>query len=275
MKAWLRSVPATLLVAGFFLVLTGCAAKGPVMPALGGDEEQRVRQEAAALLLPAEACGKCLDVEAQVVVQSLWQSGTLNGYLLARAPGAFKFVGLSPLGQPLLVLATDGTSFRFVSVAAATVYEGTTAGAAFRRHAPVGMNPQDAVFWLVGRLPRDSRIGAVEPDEAGGYWLTLANGAEGSHRVLFDPAQGVARRAVLLDPAGQPRFEVRYDDYQPVAAMGGGEGCRLPGTVTINSSQQRGAEMTVRFSNWLLGVACSDTDFTVPVPPGFVQERVE
>ncbi|MEW6594847.1 MAG: DUF4292 domain-containing protein [Thermodesulfobacteriota bacterium] len=235
-----------------------------------------MRQEAASLLVPVDGCGQCLDVEARVVVHSLWQSGTVEGYLLARAPGALKFVGLSPVGQPLLVLATDGSSFRFLSVAAATAYEGATTAAAFRKYAPAGLDPHATFFWLIGRLPRDSRIIGVSRDEAGnGYWLALANGAEGDHRVLFDPAGGAITRAVLLDQDGQPLLEVTYEAYRQVEALGGAAGCRLPGRVTVSGPKQKGAALAVHFSNWLLGTTCSDADFVVPVPPGFATEKVE
>lgn len=275
-RFWSRLL-AALLVGGFFIALSGCAARQLDLPVLAAEEERQVREAAAGLLVPADACGNCLDVEVRVVVQSLWQSGTVEGYLLARAPGAFKFVGLSPLGQPLLMLATNGTEFRFVSVAEATVYEGDTSAAAFRKHAPAGLDPRKTFFWLLGRLPRDSRILNVTRAENGvGYWLTLSAAQDGMrHRVFFDPAQGVISRAVLLDPQGRPLLDVRYAAYQPVAALGGRAGCRLPGLVTINSSQQNGAELTVHFSSWLLGTTCTDADFDVPVPPGFATERVE
>jgi hypothetical protein len=277
MSLFSRGFATAMMLAGLCYVLSGCAAQRAPLAVLAAGEERQVREAAAALLMPADGCGNCLDVEVRVVVQSLWQSGTLEGYLLARAPGALKFVGLSPLGQPLLMLATNGTDFRFVSVAAATVYDGTTAAAAFRKHAPAGLDPQSAFYWLIGRISRDSRIVGVERAEnEAGYWLTLAGTQPGvRHRVLFDPAQRVVSRAVLLDEKEQPLLDVRYGAYEPVAALGGQAGCRLPGTVVINSRQQNGAELSVRFSNWLLGTTCNDADFVVPVPPGFVTERVE
>lgn len=270
-----RRFAAALLLGATLLLLAGCATQRPMTRTLPADEERRVREQAAALLMPADACGNCLDVEARVVVQSFWQSGTVEGYLLARAPGALKFVGLSPLGQPLLVLATDGSWFRFISVAEATVYEGSTVAAAFRKHAPAGLDPRASFFWLIGRLPQEARIIDVRRDEAGGgYWLELANGS-GRHRVLFDPAQRVVSQAMLLDQDEQPLLVVQYEAYQPVTALGGEAGCLLPGTVTIKNNQPNGAALTVRFSNWLLGTTCNDADFVVTVPPGFATERVE
>ena len=275
MRCFFYRLSAALLVGGFFVALAGCAATRPAVQPLAADEERRVREQAASLLVPVNACGGCLDVEARVVVQSLWQSGTVEGYLLARAPGALKFVGLSPIGQPLLLLTTDGVWFRFISVAEAVAYEGATTAAAFRKYAPSSLDPQASFYWLIGRLPHDSRIIGVSRDEAGGYWLTLANGAAGRHRVLFDPARGVITRAVLLGPDEEPLLEVRYEAHQEVTALGGVAGCRLPGRVIISGRQHNGAALTAHFSNWLLGTTCNDADFAVTVPPGFATERVE
>jgi len=276
MKGLFRRFQAALLVGGFFVSLSGCVAMRPVMPSLSGEEERQVREASVSLLMPVDGCGRCLDVEARVVVQSLWQSGTVEGYLLARAPGALKFVGLSPLGQPLLMLATDGTEFRFVSVAAATVYEGTTAAAAFCKYVPASLDPRDSFFWLIGRLPSDSRIAGVSHAGAGaGYWLELANGVAGHQRVLFDPGRGVITQAVLLDQEEQPLLEVHYAAYQEVTALDGVAGCRLPGRITVSGREHNGATLAVQFSNWLLGTTCNDSDFIVPVPPGYAIERVE
>lgn len=276
MRGFFCRLLAALLVGGFFVALAGCAATRPAMQPLAADEEQRVREQAASLLMPVDACGSCLDVEARVVVQSLWQSGTVQGYLLARAPGTFKFVGLSPIGQPLLLLTTDGAWFRFISVPEAVAYEGATTAAAFRKYAPSSLDPRASFYWLIGRLPRDSRIIGVNRDEAGGgYWLTLANGAAGRHRVLFDPAQGAITQAVLLGPNDEPLLEVRYEAHQEVTALGGTAGCRLPGRVVISGRGHNGAVLTAHFSNWLLGTTCNDADFAVTVPPGFATERVE
>lgn len=267
---------AALLVGGFFVALAGCAVTRPAVVPLSADEERRVREQAAALLMPIDVCGKCLDVEARVVVQSLWQSGTVEGYLLARAPGTLKFVGLSPLGQPLLLLATDGTSFRFVSVAEAVAYEGLTSAAAFRKYAPPGLDPLASFFWLIARLPRESRVVEVSRNDGGGYWLTLLiNGAAGRHRVLFDPVQGAIAQAELLDQNEQPLLEVRYEMYQQITALDGVAGCRLPGRVVVSGKQHGGAALTVQFSNWLLGTTCNEADFAVTVPSGFAIERVE
>lgn len=276
MSCLFRRLASSLLLGVVWFMLAGCAATRPARLPLAADEERQVREQVSSLLMPADACGRCLDVEARIVVQSLWQSGTLQGYLLAREPGAFKFVGLSPLGQPLLMLTTDGVSFRFLSVAEATAYEGRTTAATFRKYAPPGLNPQTSFFWLIGRLPRDSRISGISRDEdGGGYWLELANGAAGHHRVLFDPVQGVISRAVLLGEDEEPLFDVRYGAYQQVGALGGAAGCRLPGTVSVSGRGHNGAALTVQFSNWLLGTTCRDRDFVVTVPPGFQTVRVE
>ena len=258
------------------LLFAGCATLSGGLP-LSPEEEASVRAQAIEVLrMPEDGCGNCLDVQARVVLQSFWQSGTVDGYLVARSPGWFKFVGLTPLGQPLLLLATDGTRFRYIAVPEAKVYEGATQAAAFRKHAPAGFDPRRSFFWLTGRLAPDAGLGEVSRDAGGGgYWLEVL-GEDGSGRrlVLFDPMAQVISRALLFDDNDKLLLEVLYAAYRP-AASSSGAACMMPGTVDVISKHRGGWQMTMVLSDWILGTACETTDFTVAAPPSFETVRVE
>jgi hypothetical protein len=260
----------------FLLFVAGCATL-PGGAAVSPREEEAVRQAAtAALLMPEDGCGNCLDVQARLVLQSFWQSGTVEGYLTGRAPDWLKFVGLTPLGQPLLVLVTDGESFRLVAVPEAKAYEGSTAAAAFRKHAPPGFSPRHTWFWLTGRLARDVRLGEVRRNaEGAGYWLEVPGSAgEGRRLLLFDPATGVVSRALLFDADGKLLLTVQYEEHRLVSSLAGGA-CLLPGRVSVTSQKHGGALMSIVFDDWILGTGCEAADFTVAVPPGFEIVGVE
>lgn len=275
MKRPFFRLAAALLLAGLPVFLSGCATL-PGAIALPPHEQEAISAEAAVLRMPAGDCGRCLDVAARVVLQSFWQAGTVEGYLTAQAPGSLKFIGLNPFGQPLMVLATDGGFFRYISVPDAKAYEGATSSAAFLKHAPAGIDPGRSFFWLTGRLAVDASIASVRRDEAGsGYWLEVAGDAgQPHHFFLFEPARGVVTRALFVDDDEKPVLDVRYEAYQEVAGPSAAA-CRLPGRLVATSRKHNNAVMTVEFSEWLLGTGCSAGDFTVAVPAGYETVRVQ
>ena len=264
-RAWLRMTA----FCGLLWLLAGCATL-PRTVALSGGEQERVTAAFEKMHARQEACHCCIDVAVTVTLKGLLHSGTVSGYLQAMSPAFLRFTGLNPLGQPLMILVSDGERFQYLAVDRGTGYTGNVEAATFVKYAPPGFLPHESFYWLSGRL----HSGTVVVEELGravdseGYWLTVHAG-EGHRRLLFDPAIGVILRHQVLDADGDDIFDARYEDFRPT----GVNGCLLPGRITVTTRQHRGT-LEVSLSDWLDDAALSEKDFSFSLPPGFEQVEV-
>lgn len=279
----MKRVSLRLVFAALALVLlvgSGCASLPTTRP-LAELQQQKAVGLFRETMARQHECPCCLDAQVRLSLKSLVQNGTISGFVQAKAPSFFKFTGLNPLGQPMMLLATDGTFFRYIAVPEGKAYEGLVTAAAFKKYAPQGFDPEQGFYWLAGRLaPEELRIFSVSEDPEGhGLWLELAYAAEVSggkalrRHVLFDPAQQVIRRHLVADPDGRIMVDVRYDDYTQ-ASEGGSDNCRLPGRITIHANHN-GAVMELTLGDWLHDASFSAGDFRVDLPVGFALVPVQ
>ena len=259
-SAWL----SLTVFCGLLWFLAGCASL-PRTVDLSGGERAGVAAAFAKLHLRQDECHCCIDVAVNVTLKGLLHSGTVSGYLQAMSPAFLRFVGLNPLGQPLMILVSDGDRFQYLAVDRGKGYGGNVEAETFVKYAPRGFRPHESFYWLSGRLP----VGPVVVEEIGravdteGYWLTLRVGGE-HRRLLFDPLAGVIRRHQVLDSNGDDVFEASYEDFRAT----GENGCQLPGRITVTTRQHRGT-LVVALSDWLDDAALSAKDFSFTLPPGF------
>jgi len=271
------SAGRSLLLFALILILLGGCAVLPATRPLTDDKQQKAADVFLQAMEERESCLCCFDAQVRLTVRSMFTNGAIPGFLQARSPAFLKFVGLNPLGQPLLIAATDGSSFRSLVVPEGKAYEGPVTATAFARYAPAGFAPGHGFFWLTGSLsPRDLRILAVREDAGGlGYWLVVAHGEEEFRRhVLFDAQERLLLRHMVLDAHGAIVMDVRYDQYQEVAAPGNGL-CRLPGTVRVEAGLHGRTVLELTMSDWLPEVVFSEDDFNLALPPGFAVIPVE
>jgi len=238
-----------------------------------------------------ENCSCCLDAEADVALSvSGWFSdhtGKLSGYLQAMAPGYIKYVALNPLGQPIYILAINGSEFKSLNVLERKAYSGSVYSETYKKISPQGFEPKFSFFWLTGRLePQELQVMAVRRDrEAQAYWLLIRHAASGNDSmVLFDPGELRVLRHVLLDEKGEHLVNVTYEAYQAEAgqqkrnskdnnavehaASSDEESCSVPGRILVSSGS--GAQkIEIQLSSLLAGAAFSPEDFEVEVPPDF------
>jgi len=251
------------------LCCSGCAYK-PKCLALNDEAAAAGREAFRQLLVGQNICARAVDAEATVTLDLPWRSGTIAGYLQLMAPGHFKFIGVNPLGQPLLVLGSDGVDCRYVLPTERKLYEGKLAEAALNRFLPEGLDPTRSYYWLIGRLrPGQVRIEEVSGDpEGAGLWVKYRYEGEGqSEMVLFDSRHQSLRRHLLLGKDGSTVLEVSYDAYTSGA-------CPLPGQVIIHGDNHFG-RLVLRLSNWLPADALAAADFAVTAPSDFVRIKIK
>lgn len=267
----------TALLVGLLLFFSGCATV-PRSIRMSWEDQQAVRKRWHAVVAAWQQCVSCVDARATVTLKSFGQTGTVEGYLQAKAPSFLKFVGLNPLGQPLFFLTTDGLFFRYVSVPEARSFEGSTRAAAFVKFAPEGFDPRESFSWFAGRPPGAATVSEIRADKGGaGYWLVLQGEGKNVRRtVLFDAEAGVIRRQLLCDRKGEVLMEVRYQDYLEIAAWKtDGGSCKTPGKILVMSQKHNSIAMTMALSDWLADPDLTADDFIIPVPPGFEKVKVE
>lgn len=255
----------SFLLAAFLLMPAGCAYR-PARLALAEAEATGIRESFRRMVGGQAVCARAVDAEVTVTISSPWQSGSMAGYLQLMAPGFMKFVGINPLGQPLLITATDGETGRYVLPGERKVYEGPLSAAAVRRVLPVGLDPARSYYWLIGRLrPGLVKIREVAGDPDGnGVWVEFRYEGETRRELaLFDPLRQVLRRHLLLDEQGRVVFEVEYDSYPA------GE-CPMPELVTIRGDSRYG-RLLLRLGNWLPAEALTGEDFKITIPTDFTR----
>ncbi|NTV13821.1 MAG: hypothetical protein HGA96_07845 [Desulfobulbaceae bacterium] len=257
------------LVVGAVLLLSGCAYRPLLRPLVAG--EAAVGRQAFRQLVGGQGiCARAVDAEVTVTLDVPWQSGTIAGYLQLLAPGYLKFIGVNPLGQPLLVLGSDGVACRYVLPAERKMYEGRLAEATVSRYLPPGLDLTRSYYWLIGRLRPgqvDIREVAGEPGGAGLWVQFRYAGEEQSELVLFDPRRLCLLRHLLLDKDGRTVLEVSYDSY----AAGD---CPLPGQVIIQGDNRLG-RLVLRLGNWLPADTMTAADFVVTAPSDFVRIKIK
>ena len=118
------------------------------------------------------------------------------GPLLLKAPAALRFEALSPLGQPLLIVAMDGDTFTLYSLLEHRALVGPATERAMGRWLDFPLPPTTVVALLAGYvlpLP-EIDVGVLVPE---GEQLRLDLRQEGGfvQRIWFDPLERRARRA--------------------------------------------------------------------------------
>jgi len=194
----------------------------------------------------------------------------MDGYLQMLAPGFVKFVGVNPLGQPMVIIASDGATARYVLPGERKVYEGGLAADTVRRFLPEGFDLAQSYYCLTGRLrPGLVRIREVagEPDGTGVWVEFQYDDAARRELVLFDPHRSILHRHLWLDAQGGVVFEVAYDSYQA------GD-CPLPGLVSIRGDRRYG-HLILRLGNWQPADALTGADFQITAPTDFTRITIK
>jgi len=238
---------------------------------LTGSEAETARGAFLRLADRHSACSCCLDAEVAVTWQALLESGGIEGYLQVMAPSSLKFVGINPLGQPVIIFATDGRSFTYIPVLEGRAFLGSVEARAFAERAPSGLEATDLFFLLTGRIgPDRPRVREVARQTDGdGYWISFSMAGEAAVRhALLDPQESVLREYIIENKKGKPAVAARYGRYLPTGD------CPAPSEVILSFPGQKG-EITIRMNDVATDVTLFADDFQVAVPAAFEKKVVE
>ncbi len=253
----------------FSLVVTGGCAYLPQTSFISEEENQAVRSRFKKMIAAQKDCHCCFDGVVKARFENFFYTGAISGYLQARSPSFLKFMALSPLGQPLIILTSDGKIFNYVDVAKQTEYFGTVSGVTFQKYAPLGFSPEFSYYWLTGKLhPGEVSLALTSREKNGKrYWLELYSDDGRKSLVLFDPTDMHIYHHIVYNKEGEVLLEMLYDHYGP-------EDCAMPQSVTVTTLSLN-STLHLEISDLVDNVTLSRRDFIYAVPASFHREVVE
>ena len=213
--------------------------------------------------LPPEVLGLLQELEAgwrgfedlrgiaELTLERREGSQRFVGPFLLRAPASLRFEALSPLGQPLVVVAMDGERFTLYSVLEDRAVVGPATERAMGRWLDLPLPPTTLVALLAGHVVPLSEITAgMVVEEAGQLRLDLPQEGRFIQRIWIDPSR---RRAWRAEWEGHgTRLEALLGSDQSV-------------TVTV---PDRGTALSLRYRERMLNVGLPMTQFRVELPEG-------
>ena len=266
----MNSLPTRIFYCVIFcsFLLNGCAFFPETDP-ISEVENQAVRDRFKEMIASQKDCHCCLDGAVHVQFKNFFYKGAISGYLQAMSPSHLKFMALSPLGQPVLVLTSDGETFQYIDVAEQTAYSGSVEGKTFLKYAPEGFSPEFTFYWLSGKLcPGDVSLVLTSREQNGTrYWLELHYEDGRKSMILFDLATQHIYHHIVYNSADDVILEIVYDEY-------GNQPCAVPKSIVVTSLTLNTA-VHIKLCDLVDKVALAQSDFSYPVPPTFKKEAVE
>jgi hypothetical protein len=279
-----------IIFAVLLLLLQGCAR--PVLQTLPASEDE-IQFAASAFKsykILQEECACCLDAEVDAVLSvsgrfSNNHTRKLSGYLQAMEPGYIKFVALNPLGQPFLILLTNGKIFKSINVLEGKAYLGSVNSETFKKIVPPGFDPGFSYYWLTGRLvPGDVEIVKVRRDrKQNGYWLQIRYEQSGTESmILFNPEESLVLRQIVMSASGDYLVDLVYGEYQARHMKEKGVGdraseitgstdsreelCKIPTKLSVSSSVGAEKKIDLEFFSIIPDTEFSPDDFVLEIP---------
>jgi outer membrane lipoprotein-sorting protein len=272
------------------MLLTGCSVSqkhavtpAQIRPALQATRDQLI----AAYNRQAEAVRSINAAVQMMPVAGSTYSGLIEeyhdvgGFLLAARPEKIRVIGQAPvLAKNIFDMTSDGKVFRIFIPSKNTFLVGPTDLERPSGKPIENLRPQhivEAIFWPA--FSPSQQVLFEEADEAPEryYVLTLLRpaepGPEIARKVWFDRADLRVARVQIYGPGGRYDSDIRYSDWQPVAAGGGdigtatAAGTFYPRMIHIRRPQQDYA-LTITITRLTLNTEIADDRFTLAQPAG-------
>jgi hypothetical protein len=239
----------------FLLLLAACVPRPSVPPTVPPASEtvllERLAEDARAF--------RSLQGLAKVRVERGGQSMGGTQVLLAEKPGRLRAETLSPFGQPLLLMATDGLELTVMIPSDGRFYRGEASARNVQRFTRLPLQLTDLVHILLYQVPiigHDRRTLTIE--EGSGYLLVLLDETGRRQELRFNRELHLVEVAYFIDADLQLR--VRYDKFM-------GEAHPFPQSALLEMPALD-AEASLVFSEVRTNVAIPAERFLLTPPPG-------
>jgi len=232
------------------------------------------RRLLAAMAAAEEKCPLCRDADVNLTLKSPFKDAAVSGYLLWRRPSGIKFVSSNPLGQPLLLVTSDGARFQQLLMPHQTYLHGRIFSYLAHNNLPIALAVGDWTSWLSGGIGHvKTEEAEVRPDsQRRGLWFvwplpflpgTPSVKGEGfQEHVLVDAADHLVITRIISDERGKTVLRFDYSDRQE------NDSCRQPEKIII-SGLEGGGVIEIALSDPQTPAQCPDDLFRLRKPENF------
>ncbi len=241
-------------------VLCGCTAPvlrshldAPAPPnALSATLLQRVQLQGTAY--------RALEGLAKVRVSNQGQNFNATQVVLVEKPDRLRAETLSPFGNPLLVLATDGREVAALVPGDGLFYQGDASPANLHRFTRLPLRLEDLIALLLYQVPLlEARQQLLSRDGEGNLRLQLVGEGDLLQELIFNGAHMLTSAAFLRGEELQLR--VSYRDFS-------GDGTGYPASVQLEMPPM-GVEASLSFSEVRLNGVIPSARFRLSAPAGY------
>ena len=199
---------------------------------------------------------------ADVRVERGGDKQQFTGVLLLKVPVSIRFEGLSPFGQPLLLVTIHEGQLTAYNTASQEAVVGPATAETAARLLSLPVDPEDLIGALAGRAvpPKELRVAQILPADAQGPSVELI-GALHRQRVWMDFTTGIVHQIEITGG----RLEARVTYHRgPDGSLAGFDLWAAQGNVTGS----------VRYRNLVVGAGIDGERFRLAIPAGASIERL-
>jgi outer membrane biogenesis lipoprotein LolB len=252
-----------LLVATIFF--TGCAQR-PWTKTIEGEAKEAVEAAFLASVSAWSRCGPGSESKLAVTWRSPSQTYSFEAYCQLLEPSYLKLALTSPLGLPLMVVATNSQTYQVLDASKQTSITGNLSSWAAQNNIPSALIESPWISWLTGRTAvTPSQIAEVRLDQRHrGAWLKIIRDKEerlSKEFILYDSESDRVIRRIIMDDFGRVGGIISYDRWQQSGD------CPRPAEIAITGLPYNASAKLLFFT--IEQASLAPGDFNLAVPASF------
>ncbi len=247
------------------LTLSGCSSKPWLQTAISEPDQSAYQQILDKIIAQNERCENKFDGEAVFTLTSSLHNRSIQGYLATITPSRAKFIVSSPLGHPFYIATINDKQFQAINVANATYNKGNVTELINLFTLPAILAEMNIGMILDCRISNDFTMNNIFRDDRKkrGIWFSRQHQKMKEH-ILFDPNKQLVIARMIEDEKGE-QLTIIYSKHQQLGK------CQSPRKITI-SGLSYGTEISIILKDVLAQPLFTEKDFTIKIPPNFVQQ---
>ena len=258
------AVSGLLLPVLILLTLCSCA-KTPWTSLLEGEPKNIVETSYMNFVASQEICHSSWDAEVDIRWTSSVRNFSFSGYCQVLEPAYLKFIVPNPLGQPIRIIVTNGSTYTDIDPVEKVVVRGDMRSWALRHELPLNLVNGTWLDWIGGRSSAPiEQIAEIRLDfENRGAWLSIASADSEAIQeyILFNWEHGKIIERILLDDSDRIFATLAYLEWQD------SDQCLFPVALSIDDLPL-GGKVDLRFTE-IRQREFEPADFNVDIPRGF------
>lgn len=254
-SAWHLPGAGSVVLFGAACMIAGCGG-GTAKPTTGP-------QTVADVLAAADARALPTTVQGEARMDAYVDGVARKADLLVRLerPGKAHLQAMTPTGEMVAVLATDGVRFTSFERGGAQCQTGPACARNMARLVPLALPPVELVDALLGRPPRlQQATSAMSWDGQRGAWRVALNRPPLRQELWLRPPQ-MDVLASIVSRDGKRILSIAYADHGKHGIAG------LPGTLRVQMPQQK-VDVSIELRDVEAGEAIEAEAFAMPCPRG-------